>query len=593
MNSLKWNSIKWPLVEERVFRYQRRIYRASQEGNRNVVRNLQRRLITSLDSKLLAVRRVTTENKGRNTAGVDNILYDTSEKKIKLVFSLKLDGKAEPIRKVEIPKPGRPGQLRPLGIPTVKDRAKQALCRLALEPEWEAVFEADSYGFRPGRNCHDAIEAAFASLSNKRQKPEFRKMVLKVDIEKCFDRINHKLLLEKLDSHPIIKDQIGAWLRAGILKGFIHNKSLDSLIRNEMGTPQGGVISPLLSNIALHGLINHLKEWVVSIPVENNRKAAKQSALKVIRYADDILVLHQDPEVIKLARHEIQEWLWKHCRLTLNHEKTKISDSSQGFEFLGFMLITINRNGVDRVKILPTRTSQARILLNIREVIQRNKAASSYRLITLLRPKIIGWGNYYRYCECNNVFNRISHYTYQKLRAWAFRVDKRHGRRTVKEKYFPSGKTYCFEGTNHLDNWTLYGKEKDKEKDKGGVTKETFLPKLSWIKSKKWIKVKGNKSPYDGDHIYWATRMTTYKRLPTRVSKLLKHQKGVCTLCRTRFQLDSVMEVDHILPKALGGRDTYANLQLLHKHCHIRKTQIDRDNISKRKLNRRNKLITN
>ena len=141
MNSLKWNSIKWPLVEERVFRYQRRIYRASQEGNLNVIRNLQQRLVTSLDSKLLAIRRVTTENKGRNTAGVDNILYDTPEKKIKLALNLKLDGKAKPIRKVEVPKPGRPGQLRPLGIPTVEDRAKQALCSLALEPQWEARFE--------------------------------------------------------------------------------------------------------------------------------------------------------------------------------------------------------------------------------------------------------------------------------------------------------------------------------------------------------------------------------------------------------------------------------------------------------------------
>jgi len=582
MNSLKWNSIKWPLVEERVFRYQRRIYRASQEGNLNVIRNLQQRLITSLDSKLLAIRRVTTENKGRNTAGVDNILYDTPEKKIKLALNLKLDGKAKTIRKVEIPKPGRPDQLRPLGIPTVEDRAKQALCSLALEPQWEARFESDSYGFRPGRSCHDAIESAFGSLSNKRQKPEFRKMVLKVDIEKCFDQINHDLLLDKLDSHPIIKKQVEAWLKVGIFKGFINNKNPETLIQNEMGTPQGGVISPLLSNISLHGLIDHLKEWIVSIPGKNNRTAAKQSALKVIRYADDILVIHQDIEVIHLAKQEIKEWLWKHCRLTFNDEKTKITDSTQGFEFLGFIFITINRNGVDRIKILPTRTSQARILLNIRNVIQRNKAASSYQLITLLRPKIIGWGNYYRYCECKDVFTRVSHFIYQKLRAWAFRIDKRHGHQIVKEKYFPSGKIYYFDGTNHSDNWTLFGKEKGKD----GTSKEIFLPKLSWFESKKWVKILGNKSPYDGDHIYWAARMATYKRLPTRVSKLLKLQSGICTLCKTRFQLDSVMEVDHIQPKALGGKDTYVNLQLLHKHCHIEKTRIDRENIAQAKLER-------
>jgi RNA-directed DNA polymerase len=218
MSSLKWNSVEWPLVEQRVFRYQQRIYRASQNGNQNLVNYLQSRVLNSIDSKLLAVRQVTTENKGRKTPGVDNKLYNTPQDKIKLVENLKLDGKTNLIKRVEIPKPGT-DQTRPLGIPTIEDRAKQALCRLALEPEWEARFESDSYGFRPGRNCHDAIEAAFGALSNKRKTPEYRKMVLKVDIEKCFDRINHKLLMSKLDSHPIIKTQIYAWLKAGIFTG--------------------------------------------------------------------------------------------------------------------------------------------------------------------------------------------------------------------------------------------------------------------------------------------------------------------------------------------------------------------------------------
>ena len=567
MSLEKWNSIDWPLVEHRVFRYQRRIYRASQDGNQSVVRNLQRRLITSMDSKLLAVRQVTTENKGKRTPGVDEKVYDTPKEKMKLVSHLKLDGKAKPIRRVEIPKPGRSDQKRPLGISTIEDRAKQALCRLALEPEWEARFEADSYGFRPGRSCHDAIEAAFGALSNKRQQPEFRKLLLKVDIEKCFDRISHELLLSKMDSHPIIQKQVEAWLRTGILKGTLRKGSVESLIKNEMGTPQGGVI-------------NHLKAWVVTIPAKNNRTAAKQVALTVIRYADDILVIHKDRTVIKQVKKEIEQWLWKHCKLTLNQDKTKIYNSSQGFDFLGFTLITIKRNGVDRIKVYPSGAEQTQILLNLREVIQKNKAASSYRLITLLKPKIIEWGNYYRYCECKQVFSRISHYLYQKLRAWAFRIDKRHSRRIVKEKYFPSGKTYHFDGSMYEDNWILYGKEKNSN----GKIREAFLPRLTWIKSKKWVKVKGTKSPYDGDHGYWAVRMTTYRRLPTRVSKLLKQQKGFCTYCKTRFQLNSTMEVDYIQPKALGGKDTYTNLQLLHRHCHVRKTRTDRINIAAAKL---------
>lgn len=576
MSLQKWNSIDWPLVEHRVYRYQHRIYRASQDGKKSVVLNLQQRMIKSLDSKLLAVRQVTTENKGRKTPGVDLKVYNTPEDKMKLVSRLKLDGKANLIRKVEIPKTGLPDQKRQLGIPTIEDRAKQALCRLALEPEWEAVFEADSYGFRPGRNCHDAIEAAFGALSNKRQQPEYQKLVLKVDIEKCFDRINHDLLLKKMDTHPIIQKQVESWLKAGILKRTLQKESLESFIKNEMGTQQGGVIFPLLSNIALHGLINHLKIWIVSTPAKNNRKAAKQAALTVIRYADDILVIHKDLSVIKQAKCEIEQWLWKHCKLELNQEKTKIYNSSQGFDFLGFTFITIKRNGKDRIKIYPSKTGQAQILLNLREVIQKNKAASSYQLITLLKPKIIGWGNYYRYSECKQVFSRISHLIYQKLRAWAFRIDKRHGRKIVKEKYFPSGRTYYFEEAVHEDNWILYGKEKDKD----GNVKETFLPHLTWIKSKKWVKVKGDKSPHDGDHVYWAVRMASYRRLPIRVSKLLKQQKGFCPYCKTEFQFDSIMEVDHIQPKALGGKDIYANLQLLHRHCHIRKTRTDRIDIA-------------
>ena len=569
MSFLEWNSINWPLVENRVFRYQTRIYRASQKGKQKVIKNLQKRLICSLDAKLLSVRKVTTENKGRKTSGVDGKVYSTPKDKIKLALKLKLDGKAKPIR----PKPGRPNEKRPLGIPTVKDRAKQALCRLALEPEWEARFEADSYGFRPGRGCHDAIEAVYGALSNKRQQPDYHKLVLKVDIEKCFDRINHDLLLAKMDSHPIIQQQVEVWLKAGILRGLILKGNLETLIKNA----QGGVISPLLSNIALHGLIDYLKNWVISIPAKNNRVAAKQKALTVVRYADDIVVIHNDQKVINEVKLVIEKWLWENCKLTLNQTKTRIYDSNQGFDFLGFTCITVKRNNTSRLKIYPSRSGQTQILLNLREVIHRNKAASSYRLIYLLKPKIIGWGNYYRYSECVKTFNRISHYVYQKLRAWAFRVDKRHGRRIVKERYFPSKKIYYFEGVPHQDNWILYGKEKGRN----GETKEIWLPRLTWIKSKKWIKVKGTKSPYDGDHVYWAVRMASYNRLPTRVSKLLKLQKGKCPYCQTGFQLDSVMEVDHITPRALGGKDIYNNLQLLHRHCHVSKTRTDQRLIKK------------
>jgi RNA-directed DNA polymerase len=587
MNLKEWNSVHWREVENRVFRYQMRIYRASKIGNSKIVKNLQLRLINSLDAKLLAVRQVTTENKGKGTAGVDGRVYDTPESKLDLALKLKLDGKAAPIKRVEIPKPGKLNEKRPLGIPTVKDRAKQSLCRLALEPEWEAKFEANSYGFRPGRYCHDAIEAVYGALSNKRQQPDYHKCVMKVDIEKCFDKIDHDLLLEKMDTHPSIKEQVKAWLKAGILKDSNLSTDLKTLITNETGTPQGGVISPLLSNIALHGLLTHLNNWIITIPAKNNRKEAKQSALTVVRYADDIIVIHKDREVIEKAKIQIEKWLQTNCKLTLNQEKTCIIDSSQGFDFLGFTCITIKKNKVYRLKIYPSRIGQARILQDIREVIQRNKAASSHHLISLLKPKIIGWGNYYRYCECNETFTRITHYIHQKLRAWAFRVDKRHGRKIVKERYFPSGKTYIFENVAHHDNWILCGKKKTKNNE----THENWLPHMSWITSKKWVKVKGNKSPFDGDHIYWAVRMISYKRLPKRVQKLLKLQNGTCTYCKHRFHMNSVMEVDHIKPKALGGKDSYNNLQLLHRDCHIKKTRTDIELVAKMRKEKESNIM--
>ena len=575
MSFEKWNSVNWPLVEERVFRYQQRIYRASQNGNKKVIRNLQHRVLTSLDSKLLAVRQVTIENNEINTLVVDKKMYTTPEDKIKLALSLKVDGKVKSIKKGEILEVSRPDQKRPLDILTVKDLAKQALCHLALEPEWEAVFEADSYGFRPGRSCHDAIQAAFETLSKKGLQSQYRKLVLKVNIEKCFDPSNHRLLLTKLDNNPIIQKQVKAWLRAGILKGSSFKESLQFLIKNETIISKEEIISPLLSNIVLHGLINHLKTGVNTIQDKNNQTVSKQSDLIVIRYASDILVIHKDKTVISRAKHEIENWLWKHSKLSLNQEKTKIYNSTQGFDFLGFTLTSLNQNGTDRLKIYPSRIEQANILLNFREVIKRNKATSAYRLITILKPKLLEWGNYYRYSECKLVFSKISYYIYQKLRAWAFRIDKRHGRKIVKEKYFPSRKSYYFEESMHDDNWILYGKEKDRD----GKIREIFLPRLSWIKSKKWVKVKNTKSPFDGDRIYWTARLISYRRLSKRVSKLLKRQQGFCPYCKTRFYLDSVMEVDHIQPKALGGKDTNDNLQLLHNYCHIQKTRIDRINI--------------
>jgi RNA-directed DNA polymerase len=573
MSITAWNDINWSLTDKRILRYQTRIYKATKDGNISKVKCLQKRLLKSLDAKLVSVRRVTTLNKSKNTPGVDRQIYVTDIEKIDLVKRLRLDGKASPIQRVYIPKPGKL-EKRPLGIPTVEDRAKQALCKLALEPEWEARFEANSYGFRPGRCCQDAMEAIFSSCRNNSGDKGFHKYVLDADISKCFDLIDHDYLLKKLATLPELEFQVRAWLKAGILEESNSETSLENLI-NQQGTPQGGIISPLLSNIALHGMEDHMKNWICSKPsfAKTNiySKDAKRKSLAIIRYADDFVIIHKDEDIIREAKEEISKWLWNGPRLTLSEEKTSIRNTSNGFNFLGFSCITITRGGIPRTKIYPSRSSQAKLLLKVREIVINNRSASSYNLILILRPVIFGWANYFKFSECSGCFHKLTHLIFQKLRAWVFRRDTRNGRMVIKQRYFPSRKSYFFDGSYHQDNWVLNGKQLMNS----GKTKENWLPHIVWVKSAKWIKIKGTSSPFDGDNLYWGKRTLNKGSWNTRQRKLIKLQKGYCPFCNTPFLFDSNVEVDHIIPSSKGGKDIYSNLQLLHKHCHINKTRKD------------------
>jgi RNA-directed DNA polymerase len=501
MSFKQWEEVDWAKVENRILRIQKRIYQASKLGNKGKVVYLQNLLLKSLDAKLLAVRKVTTENKGRKTPGVDQIVYIKPEQKISLVQNLKVDGKAFPIKRVCIPKAGTK-ELRPLGIPVIRDRAKQALCLMALEPEWEAKFEPNSYGFRPGRSCHDAIEAIFLSLRSKTKNQNNSKYLLDADIQKCFDSIDHDYLCNKLNTAKVLKDQVRAWLEAGIMEGLTE---INDITPNLKGTPQGGVISPFLSNVALHGMEESIKKWIKTKPSFNTQrgKKAKRQAISLIRYADNFVIIHPNKEIIEEAKEVIAKWLLENPKLQLNTAKTSIINTDEGFNFLGFRCITIHRNNQARTKIYPCRENQARFLLEIRNTIQRNKNASAFGLIQVLRPKILGWGNYYRYCECKETFSKLTHLIFQKIRAWVFRRDVRNGRTEIKENYFPNGREWSFDGSIHKDNWILYGKDKS-------TNKEAWLPHLVWIKSIKWVKVIGTASIYDENDLYWANRSKSY-----------------------------------------------------------------------------------
>ena len=288
-NIVGCNKIDWRTVESTVFKLQRRIYQASVSGNVEKIRKLQKTLLRSYSAKLLSVRRVSQDNQGHKTAGIDGIKSLSPEERFDLVSRLTISRKSKPVRRVYIPKSN--GEKRPLGIPVMQDRAKQNLVKMALEPEWEARFESESYGFRPGRSCHDAIEAIFNAI---RYKPKY---VLDADIAKCFDRINHEALLEKLNTFPTLRRQIRAWLKAGIVEG-------NKLFLTTEGTLQGGVCSPLLANIALHGIENQIRDYYKSLKGVNK---SNERSLAFIRYADDFVLMHENLSVVKQCRKVIDQ----------------------------------------------------------------------------------------------------------------------------------------------------------------------------------------------------------------------------------------------------------------------------------------------
>lgn len=417
-----------------------------------------------------------------------------------------MDSKGLSIRSSYIGKLGRL-EKRFFSIFIIEDRAKQALCKLALEPEWEARFETNSYGFRPGRNCHDAVKVIFLALQNKSKEKCFHKYILDVDISKYWDRIDSDYLLNKLETFPEIKGYVKLWLKAGIIKKNLDEKEEINLLENIMGTSQGEIILPLLSNIVFHGLENHMKEWICGkllfAKINNDNIKYKSKSFTFIRYVNNLVLIHKDENIIREAKKEIAKWFWDGPYLKLTEEKISIRNTNNSFNFLGFTFITISKNNISTIKIYPSRKSQALLLLEVRSVIQNNRSVSSYTLINFIYPIIIEWAHYYKYSECSLVFKKLSYLIVQKLRAWVFRRDTRNGRKVIKQRYFPNAQSYCFEGTRYYDNWILNGKQLSKHY----IPKYNWLPHMVWVKREKWIKINGRKSPFDRDNLYWEKRI--------------------------------------------------------------------------------------
>ena len=552
-----------PLAQARAGRYsscKSEFIEASQRGDTKAVHRLQRLLMKSWSAKCLAVRRVSQDNRGKNTAGIDGIKSLKPKQRLALVQRLRLSQLAPPTRRTWIPKPGKQTQ-RSLGIPTLADRALQTLVKQALEPEWEAKFEASSYGFRPGRSCHDAIEAIYKAIQHK------PKYVLDADIAQCFDRINHSALLDKLNTSPTIRRQIRAWLKAGVMEG-------EQLFETKAGMPQGGCISPLLANIALHGMEQHLHQQFPNYCPTINGKRQLRRTPKVVRYADDFVILHEDLNVIEQCQQSIRDWL-QEMGLELSPEKTRIAhtryshNGRAGFDFLGFSIQQVPK-GFHRSKknnkgkrlgyytlITPSKDSRKQHSRQLKRIIRTHKATAQADLIGMLNPVIKGWANYYARVISKRIFSKADSTLFQQLFAWAKRRHPLQGNRTIVSKYWKTigGNRWVF--STHTRGHEVY------------LFDHAKTPVV------RHNKVQNTRSPYDGDWFYWSTRLGKHPEIPKRVARLLKRQGGKCARCELYFRMGDRWEIDHCIPRAKGGKDRDNNRQLLHQHCHDEKTARD------------------
>lgn len=574
MRNVEWKLINWKTVATRVFELQKDIYNKSKCNDTEGVYRLQKILINSPEAKFLSVRRVTQDNRGKNTPGIDGVKSLNPPQRIELVRSLKIDGKSDSIKRISIPK-SPPGEMRLLGIPTLRDRAKQALALLALEPEWEAKFEPNSYGFRPGRSCHDAIEGIHIALNRK------EKFVLEADIAKCFDRINHEALLLKMNTFPQMRNQIRSWLKAGILN---QGKTLFP----EEGTPQGGVISPLLANIALHGMETFLKDWISEIPLKDSHgvllpKVKKRKQLSLVRYADDFVILDKDLEIIQKSKHLLSEWL-KPLSLELKESKTRIVHSfnsfenqQPGFDFLGFTIrqFPVSKYGRGRLGnpfrtfIKPSRNSIKRHLLSLKTSLKEHRDTGS--MVRKLSPIIRGWCNYYRSVSSSATFTGCEKIFMEYLFSWAKKKHPNRPKKWIFRKYLRR-----IWGTENSG----VRRKKNRSRLQFGYENQNgdwvYLRLHSTMKIKRHVKIIGTRSPYDGDFVYWSLRNQNRPTHSRKFLLLIKRQRGLCAHCQLVFQPTDIIEIDHIIPKNRGGKNSFENLQLLHGHCHDEKSREDR-----------------
>ena len=532
--------------EEYVFGMQKRLDKAIADNDRDKIRTIINILLRRSHAvKVLAVWRITYRNAGKNTAGIDGICIpkgtreETDKIRFELLNLINIAETPKPIKRAYIPKSN--GKKRPLGIPTIQDRITQEIIRIALEPISEYHAHDNSFGFRSKRSCQDAHAALFIYLASSNRK----RYILEGDLTNCFDNISHQHIINMLrhwKTPKYVTRIIAKTLKSGVLdKG--------QITPNEEGTPQGGVISPMLCNVALTAF-----DWTVSELFGKRNRYNKASPM--IRYADDFVILCHSKTEAKQMKEWVSKYLSNKIGLTLSDEKTKIVHIKKGFDFLGFNFRKYpkkhNPKDINDYKLLikPQEEKVINFLRSCKEVIKNNKQSTQEGLIRLLNPKIRGWGNYYKHVVSKRIFSKVDYHIWNKLYFWSKRRHSNKNKKWIINQYFKrteNGKTKYFR------------------------IEDLALHRLSEIPILRHIKVKNGKRIYNSaDKSYWEKRdkMLMYQRLYRKHHSVFKKQKGNCPNCNLPLCSEDTIHLHHVIPKHLGGSDRYSNLSLLHAECH-------------------------
>lgn len=538
--SQHWHGINWAGCYREVRRLQARIVKATQEGRWGKVNALQWLLTHSFSGKALAVRRVT-ENQGSRTPGVDQVTWSTPNAKYQAIETTRRHGyAAQPLRRIYIPKSN--GKQRPLGIPCMADRAMQALHLLALESVAETKADSHSYGFRTERSTRDAIEQCFIDLATKRA----AQWVLEGDIEGCFDHISHDWLIAHV---PMDKAILRKWLKAG----YIEDRQL---FPTEAGTPQGGIISPALSNWALDGVQQRLATGCG----KSRYVAGKLISPKInfVRYADDFIITGPSKEVLEMEVLPVVQGFMRERGLSLSPTKTKITHVADGFDFLGQ---NIRKYG-GKLLITPSKKNVQAFLSKIRSIVKGNWTAEQKNLIGLLNPMIQGWANYHRHVVSKKVFARVDSEIWRVLWRWCCRRHPNKGKYWVKQRYFhcTNSRVWVFAAATGA-YWP------------DGKAVVTTLRLAADVPIRRHIKIKAKANPFDPAwEPYFEERhgLAMFNALAGRkkLIRLWLEQQGQCCICGQRITKATGWHVHHIIRRVDGGSNAASNLTMVHPTCH-------------------------